>query len=43
MEYEYERVYQKGLLGDINISDHILSGNADNEVTIHRGYEFQST
>ena len=39
MQYEYERVYQKGLLGDINITDHIIDGDAVDEVTIHRGFE----
>lgn len=36
---ESERVYQDGLLGDINILKHIIGGKADEEVTIHRGME----
>ena len=40
IQYEYERVYQKGLFGDINISDHILSGDTGvAQVNIHRGFE----
>ena len=34
-----ERRYQEGLLGDIDFNEHILKGNADENVTIHTGIE----
>jgi len=34
-----ETVYQKSLLGDLDINDHILSSDAEEGITIHRGME----
>ena len=34
-----EKVYQENLLGDLDISDHILSSDAEEGITIHRGIE----